>query len=498
MGLALAGAFALTWLGLVGSGVFPLWRIFSVGSGASWLAALVQCVILGLGLYGLYGYALLFARVAVDRAIAGHVARECRRRLSTGEASTLTVEQLSSILPTNEDGSLASLRLFEAILTDAADHQFGTRELILEHYRKDSIDRTQPVDELQRVALHLGILGTFLGLVFAVPHLVDIGGENLDLGSFAPFFSGLESCFTTSVGGLITSLFLGGAGGVLEKRITRYFAELDEAVALTLALARRARNPEIDPQTLDTLNSSIRSLAERVFAQSKRIQIQTSAIEQGLQGLQGAREEFADMLSGVSSLKASVLEQVKAVHQSLNLKPAFQQLEDGMLESAKLFADEVAETTRSTEGVAKDIAEAVGDAIELSRETSESTQRALEALEARVSTLAEEREQYLEQLHRGLQNGARDRDEFADELRALLAEFSNDRKTTSRQLREFLEDLRSTDRIVASLEEGNADMIQALQRGVDHLATELRDVILVPKAAAPRWRPWPFRAKAGT
>ena len=74
------------------------------------------------------------------------------------------------------------IRLFRRICKEAKDRKFESSIYPVKPYREESMDRVHEITNWQRIALRLGIFGTFLGLILAISQLATFQQDNQSFG----------------------------------------------------------------------------------------------------------------------------------------------------------------------------------------------------------------------------------------------------------------------------------------------------------------------------
>ena len=210
------------------------------------LAIVIQAAIYILGLAA-------FARARVETDCAQHVNDACEleiRDIRERIREPIDIRDVPTLWPDNSGEDLVTLRMCRSIHADGLDRQFGSKESLLTHYADEHMASIAVLQNRRRAALHLGILGTFLGFVFAIPALVSVTAGTFNVQAFGPLFDSLKVCFTTSVVGLIVSLFIGGIHSYVMRGHATFFQCLEEAANRLMIVVLNARNPCIRRKVL--------------------------------------------------------------------------------------------------------------------------------------------------------------------------------------------------------------------------------------------------------
>ncbi len=138
------------------------------------------------------------------------------------------------------------------------------------------------LDNMQRVALRLGILGAFVGLVLALKDLQELAGGPDSLAHmdrFLPGFLGaLYLKFGASIGGLGASLYGFALTSFAEKKQAVYFRNMEAATASLLDLAAKSLKFSAFVDEFGHIRSSIKDLQNEVHDQTRK----TSALAENV------------------------------------------------------------------------------------------------------------------------------------------------------------------------------------------------------------------------
>src|SRR5207247_2069293 len=136
-------------------------------------------------------------------------------RIKAGQQSLIELDRLEeALLPLNKSNPPpAALRLFQHIFKEAKDRKFESSVNVMQPYREESLGDIFKLQNLQKIALWLGILGTFVGLLLAIQ---ESGLSNLQAKSGDDFvnvinkmFDGLLVAFSASLAGLEAAVIIG-------------------------------------------------------------------------------------------------------------------------------------------------------------------------------------------------------------------------------------------------------------------------------------------------
>lgn len=296
-------------------GLIPVEAIFQDRLSGSKLWALsVELLIVAIGVGTLCRTAYVLAVLSVEADFSSDVAEASQNEISSAILGRLrppiSLKKVPEMWPTASDSSLASLRMCKAIQTDAFDRQFGSKEILLQYYREESNSALDSIANQQKVVLHLGILGTFFGLVFAMPALARLGNRDSENMGFFELFSSLEVCFSTSITGLIVSVFISVLATQVMKQQSLFFKSLEEAAGALLVVVRNAHHRNDLAPTFHQLKDGINQTNQKITSQNVRLENQTQAIQKGMQGLIALQADLKSFLSEVGRLKTQIHESV--------------------------------------------------------------------------------------------------------------------------------------------------------------------------------------------
>jgi biopolymer transport protein ExbB/TolQ len=161
-----------------------------------------------LTIWGAIAALKIMAKIKVEHAIADYVddkASNELRKIKNGEKDRIILDRVESeIMPNNEDEELGMMRIFKQILKEAKDRKFDSSTNLMESYREECIGDIFKLQSVQKIALQLGILGTFTGLIMALDKIsLASAGQIIEQLSGA-----LKISFGTSIAGLEVSIIL--------------------------------------------------------------------------------------------------------------------------------------------------------------------------------------------------------------------------------------------------------------------------------------------------
>ncbi|WP_456438580.1 MotA/TolQ/ExbB proton channel family protein [Psychroserpens sp.] len=121
-------------------------------------------------------------------------------------------------------------------------------------YKEESYKDLFKVSSAQKIALRLGILGTFVGLILAFVSLEDINQMDQN---FSKITNALQYSFSTSIAGLQVSIFLALFTLLLNKRLETYFKLMEDAAQTAISLSRNSINKDAFLVSFDQMKTSL-------------------------------------------------------------------------------------------------------------------------------------------------------------------------------------------------------------------------------------------------
>jgi hypothetical protein len=259
-----------------------LWPL-AAGSLTSPLKRLLCWGIVGLCVIAAFDAAHTLAILDVNRALAQYIitnGEALLRALRANPADRPELESLTSFLPQNPSRP-AMVRMFEHVLDEARDREFGSSATLVQVYREGVLTRYQRIDRLQQLALRLGILGTFIGLAEAL-HVVPAGlkallpgqaqvssvtatRQDVIINMGEELIKFLADAFGTSIVGLATACGIWGMTFVVRRELTTYFDAMERSADVSLALARNAVNESDFQEAFERLIHRLDELKRHLF-----------------------------------------------------------------------------------------------------------------------------------------------------------------------------------------------------------------------------------------
>jgi hypothetical protein len=340
---------------------------------------LISVAVQALAVWGVVVAARGLARLAVDTALVGEM--ETRgggylADLKSGSRKHVDLDRLEeTILPNNpSQPPPGPIRLFQHICKEARDRRFDSGSTLVQPYREEAMEDLFRLQNLQKIALWLGILGTFLGLLVVLEqHDVTpagAAGEAEIMQVVERMYGGLYVSFTASVAGLEVAIVLGFLLQLLRKRQEAYFAQLESAVVTLLSVARHSINRDDFLAEFSQVNTAVRDLTRRVYEQTRELGEELQSVHQQLRGqneridaglarLAGAGSEFDGFLQKVSDSETAFLRDLASAFHTASFKDFGQALEEGMKRAGSDVAERLKEVGTESAGELRTLHESV-------------------------------------------------------------------------------------------------------------------------------------------
>lgn len=309
----------------------------------AWL--ILTLLVLLLALWGFITTAFALAKTEIGIALAKYVEWEGDKYLGQikgNENERVDLDRLEEfILPDNKNNPApTALRSFRHIIKEAKNRNFDSSSNAMEPCREDALGDIFRLQGLQKIALWLGILGTFIGLLFAIKagnidNDQQVSGDAF-LAVINKMFDGLAISFHASLAGLEVAVILGFCILLLRKRHEMYFQKMEDAVVTVLSTARNSINKDeflsdLKQVTyeLGKVRSSFSDKLTRTSQDLNNLQNQISAqnkhIENGLTRLTEINAEFEKFRLSVNERQKEILVEIQSTINAVSLRTAIQE-----------------------------------------------------------------------------------------------------------------------------------------------------------------------------
>lgn len=290
--------------------------------------------------------------------------------------SAFNLENLDKIGST--EYRLSTNRMIDHIKTEARSRRFDSSLTILNAYKDEFMSSFVRIAGFQKIALQLGILGTFIGLSMAFRK---IDTNNVDFGAL---ITALKLPFATSIAGLEVSLILWLHLDYLHQKQEALFIGLEKCIDEVLNLARQAVFKGSILVELDHIGLKIDDMNARIEKESAQIEKQTGQIAEGLQHLGKAGAGLDDFLGQIVDKQLQFMRSVEELYKSLSPQQITSELKLGLTDTVSAM----------TKGLSQ-----LEEYIEQQRKKQEAdTVHQQQALFSRMDLLLKAQQEYTQQL----------------------------------------------------------------------------------------------------
>jgi hypothetical protein len=353
---------------------------------ADLLTYVLNIIIHSLALLGVRDTAKALAEVKVESAIVEFIEDRGKNYLGDIENGNATRKDLDSLsedfVPNNQtEPPLGMIRLFRRICKEAKDRKFESSIYLVQPYREESIEKVQAISDWQRIALRLGIFGTFLGLILAISQLATFQQDNQSFEqSFSVLFGNLYTSFSTSVAGLEVSIFLSFLLIALQRKQKIYFQKMEEATVTMLSMARNCVNKDDFLTEFKQVYNLVNELDNKIYDHGKSISIavkgvenkvqhQTERIQKGIDELVQSRDKLTNFLNQLnqtqdkflrknqaeydqifkqfSETQKALIDEAKKIHDLLSIKDIAIQLRGGLIDAGNYISESINNTEKT-------------------------------------------------------------------------------------------------------------------------------------------------------
>jgi MotA/TolQ/ExbB proton channel family len=310
-----------------------------------------------LGILGIYFSINFLTEIEVNTSIVEEIESKGNEYLGKLPNARMELSDISlRLIPNNiSKPKPAMIRLFQRIALEAKDRRFESSIYLIQPYQDESYEKILLLTNLQKLALRLGILGTFIGLIIAIEALIT-GGTSEDITkTITGLFSALYISFSTSVAGLEVAIFLGILLLILQKKQSKYFKKMEDAVLTMLSAARSAVNKDeflVEFQQLSGVTRELgdkvydynRSVRESVGSAEQKIVSLTVEIERGLKQLNQSKTEFDGFLASISNTQKQFIDDLEHVYDVVSLKRISDELQKSIINAGTNVGNRVEQT----------------------------------------------------------------------------------------------------------------------------------------------------------
>lgn len=246
---------------------------------------------------------------------------------------------------------------------------------------------------LQRIVLQLGILGTFLGMLFA------FGSEAFRLESpdLIGLMESLRFAFGTSVFGLVGSIFLLSVSAHCRLSGQIVFRRLELMTNNILDVAKLFRNDPSYISDLSQVRAAVGEIKKDVEGIASGHVGIIDAIQTAGQRLRAERDAFDAAFAENIRAQTEIVTSLQSTHLALNTDELSRAVQTAMSEGGKLAGEELQRSAEAAHHLSKLVAHlAEDDAARLVvfrelQQTQNSISKRLEKIETRIAQLQERR-----------------------------------------------------------------------------------------------------------
>ena len=305
-----------------------------------WLQHISTAVLLIAG-WGFLVAVRAASRIEVDDFIARQIGRRtavCREKLRNQTIARIALDSLSDWIPRQVHWQLGMVRLLDLILEEAQDRKYHPPAVLTQPFRERSLSAIVRLRTLQRIALQLGILGTFLGLLRAISDLSFEGGIVPE--AIPRLISSLHLSFGTSIAGLEVSVILGVLVMALRDRLENYWDVMETTVRDFIALTRRSEVTDEYLVEFSQLRETLEQLKGRISSHAAEVRLQTAEIQSGLVRVAEVKGQFDDFLNDLRGEQVKVLAEFESVYDIISPRKTAEELEAGLRRSMSVVAED--------------------------------------------------------------------------------------------------------------------------------------------------------------
>ena len=347
---------------------------------------LFNLLIHSIGILGILNGIKFLAEIRVNTDIVKDIennGNEYLRNIREGIEERLALDKLESkLLPINNtQPKPAMIRLFQKIIMEAKDRQFESSVSLVQHYQEESYEKILQISNLQKMALRLGILGTFIGLLGAIKNLTSqsLSGEITEI--IGDLFSSLYLAFSTSIAGLEVSILLGILLSILYRKQKIYFRLMEDAVITMLSSARNSINKDEFLTEFNQIYSLTNELSNQIYdynesvkksvgSAEQKISVLTTQIEQGLKQLSQSKAEFDGFINNLSSTQKQFITEMEHIYDVLSLKRISDELQRSIIGAGSNVSNHVEQTKEKIDIQTEQIQQGIHRLSQTNRELS--------------------------------------------------------------------------------------------------------------------------------
>jgi prefoldin subunit 5 len=273
------------------------------------------------------------------------------------------------------------IRLFRRICKEAKDRKFESSIYLVQPYREEFMERVHEITNLQRIALRLGIFGTFLGLILAISQLATFQQDHQSFEqSFSVLFGNLYTSFSASVAGLEVSIFLSFLLMTLQRKQKVYFQQMEDTTLTMLSVVGNCLNKGDFLTECKQVYNLVNELDNKIYDHGKSISIavkgvenkvqhQTERIQKGIDELVQSRDKLTNFLNQLnqtqdtflrknqaeydqifkqfSETQKALIDEAKKIHDLLSIKDIAIQLRGSLIDAGNYISESINNTEKT-------------------------------------------------------------------------------------------------------------------------------------------------------
>lgn len=271
--------------------------------------------IYALGLIALFTFYTYHTRTEKEENCASVVHHQASKLLREVKVNQLEyhLHQFKDLGTKNKQ--LSVNRILTHIRTEAESKKFDSSLAILNSYKEEFAAENMRLLGFQKVALQLGIMGTFIGLAMAFK---DLSGTKVDEQAIDHLLKSLRIPFSTSIAGLQVAFIIWLHVDHLQKKQEKLFRIMEECVDEVINLARHAIYKDSITVELQHVSSRMDELSGRIEKGNDLLYSQNSQIAEGISRLKNANTDLDIFINGIGEKQQEFMGSVKSLYDSLS------------------------------------------------------------------------------------------------------------------------------------------------------------------------------------
>ena len=346
------------------------------------LTSIFNAIIHSLAIWAIINTVKILAEIDVENTIVkyiesegidylGKLQRSGRNQLQRRDLNFIS----QNFVPNNKTTPpLAMTRLFQRICKEAKDRKFESSIYLIQPYREESSEKIAEISNIQKIALRLGILGTFTGLILAISKLTIYPTNEINNENFSELITGLFSdlyiSFSTSISGLEVAILVSFLIMALRNKQKVYFREMEEAVITMLSVVRNSINKDDFLVEFQQVYRVVNELENKIYDHGHRITAsvqnvenkivsQTNQIKEGIDELIQVKSEFDSFLNELTETQKQFIDETQKVYNIISPYKISEELRSGILQAGVSVAERVQETENTIDNQTKTIQQGI-------------------------------------------------------------------------------------------------------------------------------------------